>query len=42
MTIIGILLAGCFVIVAIFFLNHGPMDKKSRRREAYWKRYYGK
>jgi len=42
MSIIGIVLAGFFVIMAVLFLNHGPMDMKSRRREAYWKRYYGK
>jgi len=39
MSIIGIVLFGCLVILAIVFLNNGPMDKKSRGREEYWKRY---
>lgn len=42
MSIIGIVLIGVFVIMAVVFLNNGPMDKKSRRREAYWSRYRDK
>lgn len=42
MSVIGIILLGVFVIIAAVFLNNGPMDKKSRRREAYWARYRDK
>lgn len=39
MSIIGLVLLGCLVVLAIVFLNNGPMDKESRSREEYWKRY---
>lgn len=40
--IVGLVLVGGLVIIAFLFLNKGPVDKESDRREAYWRRYQGK
>ncbi len=42
LAIVGLFLMGGLVIMAILFLNKGPWDKESDRREKYWKRFQGK
>ena len=42
MGIVELVIVGGLVVMAFVFLNKGPMDKESDRREAYWKRIQGK
>jgi hypothetical protein len=42
MSIIGMVLMGVFVLLAFIYLNRGPMDKESGRREAHWDSYRDK
>jgi hypothetical protein len=42
MSIIGMIVMLIFAAVAIAILNNGVMDKKYKRRAAYWTRFEGK
>ena len=40
--IVGIVMVAGFLVLAVYFLNRGPQDKESNKREAYWARIQGK
>lgn len=42
MIYVGIVIVAVFVVVSIYLLNDGPMDREGERRQAYWARFEGK